>query len=81
MQLCAQDTADVPLHVGRAPRWLFGRMNALAREMALAILAEEGTDGLFRLMADPFWFQAFGCVGGFDWHWSGLMLMPIMTTA
>jgi hypothetical protein len=23
-------------------------------------------------MADPYWFQALGCVLGFDWHSSGL---------
>ena len=65
-------TADLPLHGGRAPRWLFERMTLLAREMGLAILAEEGTHGVMRRIADPVWFQAFGCVLGFDWHSSGL---------
>ena len=65
-------TADLPLHGGRAPRWLFERMTLLAREMALAILSNEGTPGLMRRLADPVWFQAFGCVLGFDWHSSGL---------
>lgn len=65
-------TADLPLHGGRAPRWLFERMTLLAREMALAILSEEGVVGLMRRLADPVWFQAFGCVLGFDWHSSGL---------
>src|SRR5881227_1046923 len=65
-------TADLPLHGGRAPRWLFERMTLLAREMGLAILSEEGTPGLLRRIADPVWFQAFGCVLGFDWHSSGL---------
>ena len=64
--------ADLPLHSGRAPRWLFERMTALAREMALAMLTDEGADGLLRRLADPVWFQAFGCVLGFDWHSSGL---------
>src|SRR5437899_3896259 len=65
-------TADLPLHGGRAPRWLFERMTLLAREMGLAILGKEGTHGLMRRIADPVWFQAFGCVLGFDWHSSGL---------
>jgi hypothetical protein len=64
--------ADLPLHTGRAPRWLFERMVALSRGMALAILSEEGAGGLLRRLADPVWFQAFGCVLGFDWHSSGL---------
>jgi hypothetical protein len=64
--------ADLPLHGGRAPRWLFERMTALAREMALAVAAAEGASGLLRRLSDPVWFQAFGCVLGFDWHSSGL---------
>ena len=64
--------ADLPLHTGRAPAWLFEKMTALAREMVLAIVVEEGPDGLLRRVSDPFWFQAFGSVLGFDWHSSGL---------
>ena len=64
--------ADLPLHGGRAPRWLFDRMVLLARELSLAVLGEEGAAGLLRRLADPVWFQAFGCVLGFDWHSSGL---------
>jgi uncharacterized protein len=64
--------ADLPLHGGRAPRWLFERMTSLAREVSLAVLTEEGTAGLLRRLSDPVWFQAFGCVLGFDWHSSGV---------
>lgn len=64
--------ADLPLHTGRAPAWLFGRMTLLAREIGRAVVEEEGPQGLLRRAADPFWFQAFGCVLGFDWHSSGL---------
>jgi hypothetical protein len=64
--------ADLPLHGGHAPRWLFERMVALAREVAVAVVGAEGPEGLLRRVADPFWFQAFGCVLGFDWHSSGL---------
>ncbi|MDQ4065525.1 MAG: DUF763 domain-containing protein [Actinomycetota bacterium] len=65
-------SADLPLHTGRAPAWLFERMTALAREMTLAIVAEEGASGMLARLSDPFWFQAFGCVLGFDWHSSGV---------
>ena len=64
--------ADLPLHTGRAPAWLFERMRLLAREIARAVVEEEGPHGLLRRAADPFWFQAFGCVLGFDWHSSGV---------
>ena len=64
--------AELPLHGGRAPRWLFGRMVVLAREIMGHLVAEHGSDEVLRRLADPFWFQAFGCVLGFDWHSSGV---------
>ncbi len=36
------------------------------------VVAEHGSREVLRRMADPFWFQAFGCVLGFDWHSSGV---------
>jgi len=65
-------TADLPLHYGKAPAWLFGRMKNLAREIAIFIVSEFGPDEMLRKLSDPFWFQSFGCVLGFDWHSSGL---------
>lgn len=64
--------ADLPLHYGRAPKWLFQRMTALAREVAVILVSEFGTQEVLRRLSDPYWFQAFGCVLGFDWHSSGL---------
>jgi hypothetical protein len=64
--------ATLPLHYGKAPRWLFERMSLLSREIIMAITSEFGTQEILKRLSDPFWFQAFGCVLGFDWHSSGL---------
>ena len=64
--------AHLPLHPGRAPAWLFSRMTRLAREVATHVVADRGPSELLRRLSDPFWFQAFGCVLGFDWHSSGV---------
>lgn len=64
--------ANLPLHYGKAPLWLFGRMKKLAREIILIIVEEYGHDDFLNKLSDPFWFQAFGNVLGFDWHSSGL---------
>lgn len=64
--------ATLPLHWGKAPAWLFEKMRELAREISLAILKEYGIKEFLKRLSDPFWFQAFGCVLGFDWHSSGL---------
>lgn len=65
-------TATLPLHYGKAPRWLFSRMAALSREIAYATVCEFGQAAFLRRISDPYWFQALGCVLGFDWHSSGL---------
>lgn len=62
----------LPLHYGKAPKWLFDRMSALSREIIYAIVAEFGQNAVLKKLSDPFWFQALGCVLGFDWHSSGL---------
>jgi hypothetical protein len=64
--------ATLPLHYGRAPRWLFERMRLLSREIVIAIVTEFGTRELLLRLSDPYWFQALGCILGFDWHSSGL---------
>jgi uncharacterized protein len=64
--------AELPLHGGRAPPWLFGRMVLLAREITGHLVAEHGSAEVLRRLADPFWFRALGCVLGFDWHSSGV---------
>jgi hypothetical protein len=65
-------TAHLPLHTGKAPPWLFNRMTKLAREIVLVLLSDFDSLELLRRLSDPFWFQALGCVLGFDWHSSGL---------
>jgi len=65
-------SAQLPLHYGKAPSWLFQRMRKLAREITICIVDECGTEEMLTRLSDPFWFQAFGCVLGFDWHSSGL---------
>ena len=64
--------AELPLHNGRAPPWLFGHMVLLARGIMGHLVAEHGSEEVLRRLADPFWFQALGCVLGFDWHSSGV---------
>lgn len=64
--------ANLPLHYGAAPRWLFTRMTRLARAITEIIVGDFGPDEFLTRMSDPFWFQSFGCVLGFDWHSSGL---------
>lgn len=64
--------ANLPLHRGYVPRWLFDRMKNLAREIIIVIISEFGQEVLLSRLSDPFWFQALGCTLGFDWHSSGL---------
>lgn len=65
-------TVNLPLHGGKAPAWLFSRMTRLAREILLLIVSEHGPEEVLKRISDPLWFQALGCVLGFDWHSSGV---------
>ena len=65
-------TADLPLHGGRVPPWLASRMTELGTAIAESILLTYGATELLTRLSDPFWFQAFGCVMGMDWHSSGI---------
>src|SRR3982750_2263173 len=64
--------SDLPLHGGKAPRWLFERMVPVAREILLVLRTDYDSEEILRRLSDPYWFQAFGCVLGFDWHSSGV---------
>ncbi len=64
--------AELPLHGGRCPPWLFSRMKRLGGAIAEIIVHEYGRQEFLRRMSDPFFFQALGCTLGFDWHSSGL---------
>jgi len=72
MSMQRRGVMNLPLHTGRAPYWLFARMKRLARAIVIAIVEEYGPCEVLRRLSDPLWFQAFGCVLGFDWHSSGV---------
>lgn len=65
-------TADLPLHYGKVPPWLYERMSVLGLSIIEVILMDYGKDEVLRRLADPFWFQSFGAVMGMDWHSSGI---------
>ena len=47
-------------------------MVRLAREITIVIVDEYGPQEMLKRLSHPHWFQAFGCVLGFDWHSSGV---------
>ncbi|HVU48577.1 MAG TPA: DUF763 domain-containing protein [Terracidiphilus sp.] len=65
-------TADLPLHGGRVPAWLGERMTRLGTAITSHIVEFYGPSEFLTRLSDPFWFQAFGCVMGMDWHSSGI---------
>jgi hypothetical protein len=64
--------AELPLHGGKCPPWLFRQMTELARCIVTAIIREHSRQEFLRRLADPFFFQSLGCVLGYDYHSSGL---------
>jgi hypothetical protein len=64
-------SAVLPLHGGKAPRWLFNRMVKLSECIVDIIIDEYGQRGLLKRLSDPWFFQSLSCVLGYDWHSSG----------
>lgn len=64
--------ANLPLHFGQAPSWLFSRMTKLSREISIFVVIKFGPEEFIKRLSHPVWFQSLGCVLGFDWHSSGL---------
>lgn len=62
----------LPLHGGRAPRWLFNRMVKLGRAIVKVVVDDYGAGEFIDRLSNPYWFQALGCLLGWDWHSSGL---------
>lgn len=65
-------TATLPLHGGKCPAWLFEHMKNLIQAIMEVIIQDQGPEEILHRLSDPYWFQALGCVAGFDWHSSGL---------
>jgi hypothetical protein len=72
LKTSATATINLPLHGGHAPAYLVKRMIKLSYAISKAITDEYGGHEFIRRLADPLWFQALGCVLGFDWHSSGV---------
>ncbi|MEM3841367.1 MAG: DUF763 domain-containing protein [Candidatus Micrarchaeaceae archaeon] len=66
-----QNISVLPLHGGRAPKWLFPRMVKLASLIANEIIEEYGEAEMLSRISNPRWFQALACAIGYDWHSSG----------
>lgn len=64
-------TADLPLHFGHCPSWLFGKMTRLGAAISETIMQEQGQEEFIERISNPYFFQALSCVLGFDWHSSG----------
>lgn len=62
---------NLPLHSDHTPPWLWKRMVKLSAAITEVILEEYGHDEFLKRISNPYWFQGFSCVIGFDWHSSG----------
>jgi hypothetical protein len=47
-------------------------MVRLSREITIAIISDFGAEEMLRRLSNPYWFQALGCILGYDWHSSGV---------
>ena len=70
--MAVRKTAERPLPSGKVSAGLFHRMTVMAGAVASQLVREIGSVELLRRLSNPFWFQAFGCALGYDWHSSDI---------
>ncbi len=63
--------ADLPLHDGHVPRWLFERMKKLSYLVVKIMIEEFGIRETIERFSNPIFFQAFNNIIGMDWDSSG----------
>ncbi|BDR93306.1 DUF763 domain-containing protein [Vulcanisaeta souniana] len=63
--------ADLPLHGGHVPPWLYSRMVKLSGLIAELLVDKHGIKDTIRLFSNPLFFQAFNNIIGMDWDSSG----------
>lgn len=61
-------TAAVSSHSGKVSANQLQRMSILAGAIGSHLVRDSGPVDFLKRLSDPFWFQAFGCVLGYDWH-------------
>ncbi|MCM8806392.1 MAG: DUF763 domain-containing protein [Candidatus Omnitrophica bacterium] len=67
-----RNIAELPLHFGNVPEYLFEKQKKILFEIGRLIIMEFGTEEFLARLSDPVYFQALGCISGFDWHSSGV---------
>jgi len=67
-----KNIAELPLHYGSAPEYLFERQKKILFEIGKLTIMEFGTEEFLKRISDPYYFQVLGCISGFDWHSSGV---------
>lgn len=63
--------ADLPLHGGRVPPWLYNIMRRMAKAIIKLVVLEYGPSYLLTRLSNPLWFQALNNAIGMDWDSSG----------
>jgi hypothetical protein len=63
--------ADLPLHYGHVPPWIYDIMQRMARAIVRLVVQEMGTTKLLERLSNPLWFQALNNAIGMDWDSSG----------
>ncbi len=63
--------ADLPLHYGHVPPWIYDIMRRTARAIVKLVVHEMGVVKLLERLSNPLWFQALNNAIGMDWDSSG----------
>ncbi len=69
--------AELPLHGGRVPEWMWRIMVELGEAIVSFMVEERGPSSVVAMASDPAWLQAFSNVIGMDWDSSGSTIVAL----
>ncbi len=68
---------DVTLRLAKGPVPHYDEILALTKSIIQVLEYEFGTKGVIERFANPLWFNAYACLVGFEWNYSGMTTVTL----
>jgi len=68
---------DVELRLAKGPVPHYKEIKELTRSIIKVLEYEFGTEEIIKRFANPLWYNAYACLVGFEWNYSGMTTVPL----
>jgi len=68
---------DIELKLAKGPVPHYKEIKELTRNIIKVLEYEFGTEEIIKRFANPLWYNAYACLVGFEWNYSGMTTVPL----